>query len=362
MEIDASTSLHYCGVCALALATACQHDAHCAGRKHQRRLRYHDSGLVDPAFDAALVKYGVERILVLGDCHGGRVLCLYSSLVRSSAYGGSIFSWCVRPSRVVPPLREVLGRDHRALVTAMSPPRGDEITGRDKTLVLVMSYGEIDVRCHSLKWSNDVDAGSSKLANAYIAKTRDYVREYLDELSVTSADGVDSGTMPRVAVCVIILAVPPPSDQGHNPKAPFVGNLSDRIQATKALNRALGQAVSDCGARDGDSVGAISLYFTGVDTWDFATNGDGSGGGAAPESGLAGSLRADMSDGHVHVQPSSSAPLHRIITAILAGAFKIKTDDRSMAADESGVNLRVHHPAPPLIGHFSKSMLGHTVE
>jgi hypothetical protein len=227
----------------------------------------------------------------------------------------------------------------------MSPTRGIERSGRDKTLVLVMSYGEIDVRCHSLKWSNDDCAGASKLANAYIEKTRDYVREYLSELLVATIDGVDNGTAPRV--CVIILAVPPPSDQGHNPKAPFVGNLSGRIDATKALNRALGLAVSDCGASGGDSLGAISLYFTGVDTWDFATNGDGSGGGAASGGGLAGSLRADMSDGHVHVKPSSSAPLHRIITTILSEAFEIKTDDHSMAAGESSGNLRIHHPPPP---------------
>ena len=195
---------------------------------------------------------------------------------------------------------------------------------------------------------------------------------------------------------MIILAVPPPSDEGHNPKAPFAGRLVDRVEATRDLNHALDVAVraqaqaaqaaqarartraesrlgggdnggglgntvcedgggggSDAGGggsgNDGDFMEGVTFHFTGAHTWDFATvgggatvdadagvdrtsgstsgssasisaHGDGDGASGGSGGSVVGSLRADMSDGHVHVQPSFTAPLHKAVKAIIQGA------------------------------------------
>ena len=93
------------------------------------RLAY----LTGPRFDAALRTAGVRRILAIGDCHGGKALGLFSTLVRSHFEGGSMYSW-VHGKRSLPPVESVLVKSDR---------RGPGV------VVIAFSYGEIDCRCHA---------------------------------------------------------------------------------------------------------------------------------------------------------------------------------------------------------------------
>lgn len=132
-------SPYYCTLCRLALTCETQAKEHAVGRKHGRVMRHGSCGLVSESFDSALVRDGFFRVLALGDCHGGRSLCLFSSLVRSLFYGGSIYSWAVNKKRSLPPLKEVLQKSD--VTRFRNEP--------DAKLVVVFSYGEIDCRCHA---------------------------------------------------------------------------------------------------------------------------------------------------------------------------------------------------------------------
>jgi len=198
---------------------------------------------LDAHFDQLLDSAGVERILAIGDCHGSRTLCRLSRKVLSCFHGGSIYSW-VSGRRSIPSLSELAGPVHAC------------------TYVVVFSYGEIDCRCHAAKFKDDVEM----LSMPYAATIRAYVDSF-----VNAFDGA--------RVVPIVLAVPPATDQGYNPAAPFIGALPDRVAATDLLNASLEVA---CMKHE--------LAFTGAYTWSFAKSENGA-------------LRRDMSDGHVHIRP-----------------------------------------------------------
>ncbi|KAH8044402.1 hypothetical protein JL722_14722 [Aureococcus anophagefferens] len=184
---------YFCALCRLALGSEAQALEHLAGKRHARVRRHASSGLVCPRFDAALRSAGVRRILAIGDCHGGKALGLFLTLVRSHFEGGSMYSW-VHGKRSLPPVESVLVKSDR---------RGPGV------VVIAFSYGEIDCRCH---------ARTEALAAP-------------DALSgVTSRIEATPRARPRSArVVAVALAVPPASDQGRdNPRAPFVGRLAAR--------------------------------------------------------------------------------------------------------------------------------------
>ena len=152
---------------------------------------------------------------------------------------------------------------------------------------------------------------------AYARRVRAYISACVDDMRHDA-----------VQVLPVLLAVPPPSDLGGNPKAPFVGHLSDRVRATDVLNRALEAACLSAAGDDNARAAAdeenkpeqvMPVAFTGIDTWSFAQS-DGTDGTAA------GALRHAMSDGHVHVQESLCGPLHVRVRRVIAHHLGIACD------------------------------------
>ena len=135
-----------------------------------------------------------------------------------------------------------------------------------QTVVVVFSYGEIDCRCHWLKWRDSAD----EMTDGYVASIRRWVKDFKKlHNNGRSPDKADTTIVP------VVLAVPPPTDQGANPAAPFKGSLNNRVEATQQMNTALNAACE-----------RGNVLFTGCDTWDFAATHEGH-------------LRTELSDGHV---------------------------------------------------------------
>jgi hypothetical protein len=147
------------------------------------------------------------RVLVIGDCHGGRALGLMSSLVRSFFFGGTIYSWACG-SRTIPTLDSLAG--------SIAP---------GATVAVVFSYGELDVRMHCEKWCL---ANSEPCADGNrVDKVREEEPCAEQRCSATAASLAaamvqsvrNSVSCLRCArVIPIVLAVPPASDEGSNPK------------------------------------------------------------------------------------------------------------------------------------------------
>lgn len=268
-----------CTVCNMQLQDDAQAVAHCAGWKHRRRRSHlaknHANGLGNTAeFDNAAAPY-VDAVLVVGDCHGGRALALATGCLRTQFCGGTIFSWAVAQQRQLPDFTRLLRPPARRDGNSESA-----VSRQRKLSFCVFSFGELDVRCHSAKWlgPDGGATGAARLASAYAAAAQRYVASVDDR-------------------CVaILLAVPPPSEEGaNNPKAPFRGDLYERAAATTVLNNALRIA---CDESDG-------VLFTGADTFAFARN-------------ALGTLRKDCSDGHVHVKTSLCGPVHRCLRRLIS--------------------------------------------
>lgn len=124
---------------------------------------------------------------------------------------------------------------------------------------------------------------ATPLADAYLTAIEGYV----------SAAEADLGA----PVLAVALPVPPASDQGVNPQAPFVGELSTRVDATKKLNEAL-QVACD----------SSPVVFAGAEAWTFAQD-------------TRGALREDMSDGHVHVTSTKCGTLHARVREAITRAI-----------------------------------------
>lgn len=216
----------------------------------------------------ALAAAMVKRIHVIGDCHGCRTFALMSNKVVSHFHGGSIYSW-ISDKRTIPLLSELIGFVQGGI------------------FAVVFSYGEIDCRSHTAK----IQGRFETLSVPYVAKIRAYIDAFItarSELCKTSSD---------VHIVPIVLAVPPPADQGHNPAAPFRGSLLSRIAATDGLNAALKLACEERG-----------IAFTGLDTWDFAKNRNGA-------------LERHLSDGHVNIESRFCGSVQRrVLRLIVEGA------------------------------------------
>ena len=104
-----------------------------------------------------------------------------------------------------------------------------------------------------------------------------------------------------------------------------MGPLEMRVAATRALNIALASA---CDGASYDAHG-VHILFSGVDTWDFAAvSGEpppppppplSSSSPAMCSISCPGSLRGDISDGHVHVRADMCSPVHDRVRAIITG-------------------------------------------
>jgi len=211
-------------------------------------------------FDGTLSAAGVS-VLALGDCHASRTVSFLTSLHHAQFIGGSIYSWIVG-KREVPPLHSLCSCGGRFLV-------------------LVISYGAIDCRCHSSKWAENPQS----LSEPYVAKVLDYIKEFNE-------------WAPRIHVIPIILAVPPTTEQVPNLTAPCRDSLDLRVEATALLNSSL------------ESVCAkFHMAHTGADTWDFAKDTNGA-------------LRSDLSDGHGHVLPKHCGSVHDRLRRLIQGAIK----------------------------------------
>lgn len=211
-------------------------------------------------FDGILTAAGVS-VLAVGDCHASRSVCLLTSHYDAQFFGGAIFSW-ISGKRKVPPLHSLY-------------------SGASRFLVLLLSYGAIDCRCHSSKWAGNPES----LSEPYVEKVSDYITEF-------------NRCVPRVRVIPIVLAVPPTTEQVNNLIAPCRDTLALRIQATALLNSSL------------ESVCAkFHMAHTGADTWDFAKD-------------AGGALRSDLSDGHGHVLSKHCGPVHERLRRLIQDAIK----------------------------------------
>jgi len=260
--------------------------------------------LISEVFDRKLESAKVARILAIGDCHAGRTFSHLSGFVRSRFYGGSIYSW-VNGSRSIPPLKDLIGMSLSML--------------HGKRLVIIFSYGEIDVRCHSPKWRGK----SAELALAYVRQVYSYLSEFMEH-----------STTKCFEILAILLAIPPPTDKKkHNPKAPCVGSLQERVKATEALNGAIRSCqmlavdFTDRTSFKGlePEKSNIVVRFSGVDTWSFARLSQASSNhqSTIPDGSiLCGSLNPRISDG-VHVRAEECGPLHARIREIMEQQFAL---------------------------------------
>ena len=193
------------------------------------------------------------NLLSIGDCHGGRTTQWLSRDVESHFFTGSIFSW-ISGKRSLPSLRSLL----------RNRSTGPRLT------VTIFSYGEVDCRCHSTKWQSDDD---DALATPYVSRIREYVAE--------CCRGGCHTMLP------IVLAVPPATGKGDV-------SLASRVAATEKLNAALERA---CWQQ--------AVYFTGIDTWQFAQAEDGV-------------LRSSLcANGHVSIKAHHCSPVHERLRAAI---------------------------------------------
>lgn len=311
--ISADDSQFLCTFCGCDLQSEDQARKHVVGWKHFRRARMVSSALACPSFDASASSV-VGRIVAIGDCHGGRTCSLLlPQRTRSAFHGGSIYSRTCRDG----------GRQLPSLMSALRHQDLDHVCD-GKWLVAIWSYGEIDVRCHASRWSGNGVGQEECEGGTALSLARAYVCAVLHEAEAAAcaarAYQRGSGAASEARVYSIILAVPPASAGRNNDRAPFVGELIDRVAATKELNAALSEACREAGAGE-------ALVFTGEDTWNFAMTShqqhDGQLKVTAATSGpdnvaaVPGSLNADLSDGHVHVRSDLCGPVHSRLRDLL---------------------------------------------
>jgi hypothetical protein len=133
--------------------------------------------------------------------------------------------------------------------------------------VVAWCLGEIDVRSHLVGQRDRQGIPAASLADSLAG---DFLR------SVAAIEAEIGG------LNTVILSVIPPTDQGENESYPKIGSLAERIDARRALNRALEKYCPEHG-------------YTYLDPY-------------GPLEDSSGALRAELSDGNVHCGPAS-APL-----------------------------------------------------
>ena len=184
-KLSSAGNSWYCPSCCVTMTAESQAREHVTGWKHLRRQRMLASALCSPlqrTFDAR-AKDKIGRIICIGDCHT-RSSQLMSPLAKSFFYGGSIYSWACETTsgriRKVPPLASLLSRQDKDRI----------LGGSGRSLLVIWSYGEIDVRMHSSLWrekSDGMDACALRgekeegepAGSTALSLTRGYVRAVL---------------------------------------------------------------------------------------------------------------------------------------------------------------------------------------
>lgn len=93
----------------------------------------------------------------------------------------------------------------------------------EERIVIIICYGELDVRMHASKWFDVSDrSGVDRLAEALVTRLLllfvaclAFLPRFLSQVQA-AVRAVN--VIHRYALAIIILAVPPPSDTGFNPK------------------------------------------------------------------------------------------------------------------------------------------------
>merc|ERR1712083_8980 len=92
---------------------------------------------------------------------------------------------------------------------------------QSKAAVLLLSFGEIDCRCHFEKWAHDPES----LSGPYINHICDYISKFRE-------------CQPSCYALPVVLAVPPAADcEGVG--TPIESSLQRRVEATRLLNASL---------------------------------------------------------------------------------------------------------------------------
>ncbi|MFZ3135945.1 MAG: tetratricopeptide repeat protein [Thermodesulfovibrionales bacterium] len=183
--------------------------------------------------------------------------------------------------------------------------------GVDENDFVVLTFGEIDVRCH-------------------IGIQRDKHKRNLDEIIETLAENF------VVAICknkkqfsnihLIVCSVIPPTDISYNPDFPYYGTLEDRISLTKKLN---GVLETKCATNN--------LSF--VNTYDYY-------------SAERGELNPSLSDGSVHIHSDYSQEIKRCLFDCIDTLKSV----RSYSENEDNLikingDLRTEKPADTVKNH-----------
>ncbi len=135
-----------------------------------------------------------------------------------------------------------------------------------KETIVIYVFGEIDVRCH-------------------IGKQRDLKMRDEKEVIETLAQKFIEAVLKNPYQSIVYNVIPPTLDGGGNPDYPAWGSLSDRVRLTKQLNEELKRLCNQ-----------NQIYF--LDVYEAYSREDGS-------------LRIELSDGNVHIDPRFNEPLYR---------------------------------------------------
>jgi hypothetical protein len=142
--------------------------------------------------------------------------------------------------------------------------------------VAVFAFGEIDVRCH-------------------IGKQRDEMHRNLDEIiEKLVSDYLNTVILNRQSykdlICIVYLVVPP-SDNVYNPNFPRYGTLDDRVMITRKINEKLLLEAKK------NNIGTLDVYNQFCDS--------------------NGALKKEVSDGGVHISPTSNGIIREKLHEIL---------------------------------------------
>jgi len=193
-----------------------------------------------------------QAIYVFGDSH----TCPFSNYLNAKIYTGP---WTMHRA----------GRDSLAWLDI-------ENKGVENDDLVILSFGEIDVRCHIGKqrdqYRRDLDEILQKLVANYIAAIREIRKKYKN-------------------LNCAILSITPPTEQAFNAGWPYYGSLKDRVAITKKLNALLAhEAIKN------------DIFF--LDVYSLYANSEGY-------------LSVELSDGNVHVGSAYYGPILKKVDSLI---------------------------------------------
>jgi len=194
-----------------------------------------------------------QRIHVIGDSHSGEFQNIENSVIH-----------CIGPRTMYR-----IGRDGLAILDFRT-------IGIHENDIVVLTFGEIDVRCH-------------------IGKQRDMQKRILNEILDTLLKNYFNTIMLNKSfyknVTVVLYTVTPPTNNAFNFEFPFYGSIADRVNISRKLNEKLVKMASENGLE------VINVYN------DFAD--------------AAGKLIPALSDMSVHIKMECNQPIRDQMDKIL---------------------------------------------